>query len=218
MHAKRFTLIFTLWILLSGCSFHSQTDIIILMDVNKNQTMSGFLSRKSLIRRILEYLLGLHFYIQIGLVTFSDHPDFVYKLGWSSNLDKLIAASQMIDLDTVSASSNTAHALEFLKDDGFSPLNNGRDSARKIVMLLSDANWDSLDLIKEKVFNLQTKGIITVGVAHGTDVFLDRFTLIQSDPSNLIYIPIQFKANSYDGLKALSSMTAFYSCKNDIFN
>lgn len=84
-------------------------------------------------------------------------------------------------------------------------------------MLLSDANWDSLNMIKKEVLNVQTKGIINIGVAHGTDVSLDRFTCIHSDPSHLIYIATFSKTNPYDGFKALASMTAYYTCKDDIF-
>lgn len=198
--------------------FVSLTDIIILMDVKQNQMINGFLSRKALIRPILEYLVGLKCNIHIGLATYSDHPDFRYNLGWSTNLDKLIAASQMVDMDKVSTYPNTSHALEFLGDKGFTFSNNGPASERKIVLLLSDANWESADEIKDEITNLQNKGITVVGIACGTDVSVESLTSIQSDPSNLIYITIHSKTNQYDSLKALASMTAFFSCKDDIFN
>ncbi|CAC5383102.1 unnamed protein product [Mytilus coruscus] len=200
------------------CVRNTEADIIILLDVQKNQSSIGFRYRKTAIRKLLEGLYNDNPNVQIGMVAYSDHVDYVFKLSWSNNVYSRIAAAFQVELDKVSVESNLKHALQFVSVDAFSSSSGGRPAARKIVVMFSSVSSDNLTKTRDQILNLTKSDIEVLGVATGHDTdFSNDYTEILLDPSQLFVIPKESHTDPFDCLKAVSGMTSYYVCNDSVF-
>ncbi|XP_063416957.1 collagen alpha-5(VI) chain-like [Mytilus trossulus] len=200
------------------CVRRTEADIIILLDVQKNQSSIGFQYRKTAIRKLLEGLYNDNPNVQIGMVAYSDHADYVFKLSWSNNVHSRIAAAFQVELDKVSVESNLSHTLEFVGVDVFRSSNGGRSLARKIVITFSSSMTDYSVGIRDQILNLNKSDIEVLGVAtNHNDPISNDYTEILLDASQLFVIPTESKTDPFDCLKALSGMTSYYVCNDSVF-
>ncbi|CAC5393860.1 unnamed protein product [Mytilus coruscus] len=115
----------------------------LLIDVQKNQSNIEFQYRHEAIEKFLKVLNNDGSNKRVGMVAYSDHADYVFKLSWLNDVDKLIGDANNVDLDKVPIESNLSHTLQFVGVDAFSNSNGRRTSSRKIVMMFSSLTSDN---------------------------------------------------------------------------
>lgn len=200
------------------CVRNTEADIIVLLDVQKNQSSFGFQYRKTAIRKLLEGLYNDNPNVQIGMVAYSDHADYVFKLSWSNNVHSRIAAAFQVELDKVSVESNLSHTLQFVGVDAFRSSNGGRPLARKIVVMFSSLFTGYSAEIRDQILNLNQSDIEVLGVAtNHNEPISTNYTEILLDASQLLVIPKESHTDPFDCLKAVSGMTSYYVCNDSVF-
>ncbi|XP_052074719.1 collagen alpha-4(VI) chain-like isoform X2 [Mytilus californianus] len=198
------------------CVRETEADIIILLDVQKNQSNIEFQYRHKAIEKFLKGLNNDGSNKRVGMVAYSDHADYIFKLSWLNNVDKLIGNANNVDLDKVSVISNLSHTLQFVGVDAFSSSNGGRPSSRKIVMMFSSLTSGYSAEMSDQMLNLNKSDIEVLGVATGHDE-VNHYTEILLDPSQLLVISEDSHSDPFDCLKALSAMTSYYMCDDTVF-
>ncbi|VDI23766.1 Hypothetical predicted protein [Mytilus galloprovincialis] len=118
----------------TDCMLHTDTDIIILQDININQNSAGYRSRQEAIRRVIEKVVRYNDDAHIGLYSYTNNISQVFSLSWSNNTDKMVAAALQVDRKG-NLTSNLSFALNQLRQKGFLSSNGGRGSNRKIYSL-----------------------------------------------------------------------------------
>lgn len=190
----------------TDCSLQTGTDLIILLDTNNNQTIQEFNNRLTAIRRTIENVKSYNPSARIGMYSYTDEPEEVFSLSWSNDTDKMIAAALDINRDSHSLQSNTSHALQHIR------LSSYFSSPRKIVMIVSDAQWNDQDDIKREIVILDKNGIEVVGTVAGEDCIMDNYSNVVLDSSQLYYVN-----HDYSPLQVFASTTTFYECLDNIF-
>ncbi|XP_071143048.1 cartilage matrix protein-like isoform X2 [Mytilus edulis] len=196
----------------TDCVRHTDTDIIILQDININQTSVGYRSRQEAIRRVIEKVVRYNADAHIGLYSYTNNISQVFSLFWSNNTDKMVAAALQVDRKR-NLTSNLSFALNQLRQKGFISSNGGRGSNRKIIVIVSDGKWLDIANIKREVTLLQQSHIEVVGVVAGQDCSYDNFVSVLFDPSHVYYMA----ENDFTSLESFAGMTSYYKCDNDIF-
>ncbi|XP_071179902.1 collagen alpha-5(VI) chain-like [Mytilus edulis] len=200
------------------CVRNTEADIIILLDVQKNQSNIVFQYRHKAIEKFLKVLNNDRSNKRVGMIAYSDHADYIFKLSWLNNVDKLIGDANNVDIDKVSVESNLSHTLQFVGVDAFSNSNGGRMSSRKIVMMFSSLTSDYSADIKDQILNLNKSDIEVIGVATGHDeAILNHYTKILLDPSQLLFISDDSRSDPFLCLKVLSAMTSYHTCNDNVF-
>ncbi|XP_071141247.1 uncharacterized protein [Mytilus edulis] len=196
----------------TDCTLHTDTDIIILQDINTNQNSAGYRSRQEAIRRVIEKVVRYNADAHIGLYSYTNNVSQVFSLFWSNNTDKMVAAALQVDRKR-NLTSNLSFALNQLRQKGFISINGGRGSNRKIIVIVSDGKWLDFANIKREVTLLQQSHIEVVGVVAGQDCSYDNFVSVLFDPSHVYYVA----ENDFTSLESFAGMTSYYKCDNDIF-
>ncbi|CAC5383711.1 unnamed protein product [Mytilus coruscus] len=194
------------------CAQHTDTDIIILQDINMNQTYVGFRARQEAIRRIIEKVVRYNADAHIGMYSYAENISKVFSLSWSKSTDKMVATAMQVDRKR-SLSSNLSYALNQLHQNGFLFSNGARSSNKKVIVIVSNGKWQDFDIIKREVNLLQQSHIGVVGVVAGQDCVYDNFVSVLFDPSEVYYVA----ENDYSSLESLAGMTSYYECDDDIF-
>lgn len=138
------------------CVRNTEADIIILLDVQKNQSNIEFQYRHKAIEKCLKVLNNDGSNKRVGMVAYSDHFDYIFNFSWLNNVDKLIGFANNVDLDKVAVKSNLSHTLQFVGVDAFSSSNGGRLSSRKIVLMFSPLTSEYSAEIRDQILNLNT--------------------------------------------------------------
>ncbi|CAG2203964.1 unnamed protein product [Mytilus edulis] len=151
------------------CIRNTDADIIILLDVQKNQSNIVFQYLRIAIEKFLKVLNNDGSNKRVGMIAYSDHADYIVKLSLLNNVDKLIGDANNVDLDKVWVMSNLSHTLQFVGVDAFSNSHGGRSSSRKIVVLFSSLNSDYSAEIRDQILNLNKSDLKVLGLATGHD-------------------------------------------------
>ncbi|XP_052092767.1 von Willebrand factor A domain-containing protein 2-like [Mytilus californianus] len=199
----------------NDCTLHTEADVIILLDINNNQTNSNFISRQTYgTRALIDAIVNYNSDVNISMYSYTEEPDIVFN--FTKDKDGMIAKAFGIGKDVSSDSSNTTHALVHIRESGFYPFNGGRSSARKFVVLISDGNWMSTDAIKMEIIKMKNSSIEVHAIFAGEDSNMDNLIYVMDDPTHVYYV---HDANYVDttSLNVLASLTSYYTCGNDIF-
>lgn len=191
----------------TDCNLKEDTQVIILLDTNGNQTIESYNDRLTATRNIIDKILSYNPSANIGMYSYSDEPEEVFSLTWSGDKDKRIAAALQIDLDN-HLSSNLSHALQHLR------ISNQFTSLRKMVVIVSNGMWTNLDGIKKEVSYSEVHGIEVSGVVAGEDNVIENFQTVLNDPSQVFYT----EDGDFRALDSLTAMTKYYVCVDNIFS
>ncbi|CAC5366078.1 unnamed protein product [Mytilus coruscus] len=191
----------------TDCNLKEDTQVIILLDTNGNQTIESYNDRLTATRNIIDKILSYNPSANIGMYSYSDEPEEVFSLTWSGDKDKRIAAALQIDLDN-HLSSNLSHALQHLR------ISNQFTSLRKMVVIVSNGMWTNLDGIKKEVSYSEVHGIEVNGVVAGEDNVIENFQTVLNDPSQVFYT----EDGDFRALDSLTAMTKYYVCVDNIFS
>ena len=140
------------------------------------------------------------------MYSYTDEPEEVFSLSWSNDADKMIAAALNINRDRQSLQSNTSHILQHIRQGSYF------SSSRKIIMIVSDAQWNDQDDIKREIVTLDKNGIEVAGTVAGEDCIMDNYSNVLLDSSQIYYVN-----HDYSALEVFASTTAFYECIDNIF-
>ncbi|XP_052098934.1 uncharacterized protein LOC127733658 [Mytilus californianus] len=191
----------------TDCSMVTRSEVILLLDTNKNQTKEDYNQRLTAIRRTIEQVLHYNPNADVGMFSYSDEVEQVFNLSWSSDIDELIAAALQVRVDKLNTTSNLIHALNHIREG------NLFKSSRKLIVLFSNAKWNNLDEIDMEVKLLKQQDIHTFGVASGEDCNVDNFASVLNDPSYIFDV----KDDGYTSLESLAAITIYYNCTDNIF-
>ncbi|CAC5366080.1 Protein eyes shut homolog,Fibropellin-3,Protein crumbs homolog 2,Protein crumbs homolog 1,Neurogenic locus Notch protein,Neurogenic locus notch homolog protein 3,Sushi, von Willebrand factor type A, EGF and pentraxin domain-containing protein 1,Neurogenic locus notch homolog protein 4,Fibropellin-1,Neurogenic locus notch homolog protein 2,Neurogenic locus notch homolog protein 1 [Mytilus coruscus] len=192
----------------ADCLLEEETQIVMLLDNNKNQTIENYNDRLAATRNIIEKVLTYNPHTKIGMYSYSEEPDLVFSLSWSADKDNRIAAALQINIDNHISTSNTSHALQHVRlDKQFSAF-------RKIVVIVSNGMWTDMDEIKKEVSYSKQDGIEVVGVIAGEDSVMENYQAVLNDPSQVFYTD----DGNFKALESLATMTKYYSCDDNIFS
>ncbi|XP_052101277.1 collagen alpha-6(VI) chain-like isoform X2 [Mytilus californianus] len=191
----------------TDCNLEEDTQVIILLDTNGNQTIDSYNDRLTATRNTIDKILSYNPSANIGMYSYSDEPEEVFSLTWSGDKDKRIAAALQIDLDN-HLSSNLSHALQHLR------ISNQFTSLRKMVVIVSNGMWTDMDEIKKEVSYSEVHGIEVNGVVAGEDNVIENFQTVLNDPSQVFYA----EDGDFRALDSLTAMTKYYVCVDNIFS
>ena len=194
------------YLYITDCSLQTGTDLIILLDTNNNQTREEFNNRLTAIRRTIEKVKSYNPSARIGMYSYTDEPDKVFSLSWSNNTENMITAALNMKRDSQSLQSNTSHVLQHIRESSYF------SSSRKIIMIVSDGQWNDQDDIKREIVTLDKNGIEVVGTVAGEDCIMDNYSNVLLDSSQIYYVN-----HDYSALEVFASTTAFYECIDNIF-
>lgn len=199
----------------ADCTLHTEADVIILLDINNNQTNENLNSRQKYgTRALIDAIVHSNSDVNISMYTYTDEPDIVFS--FTNDKDAMIAQAFKIGKDVFSTSSNTSHALLHIGERGFYPFHDGRHSARKFVVLISDGNWMNTDAIKMEIIKMKQSSIEVHAIFAGEDGNMDNLIYVMDDPSHVYYVHDENYADT-TSLNVLASLTSYYTCDNDIF-
>ncbi|CAG2204769.1 unnamed protein product [Mytilus edulis] len=189
------------------CSLVTESQVILLLDTNNNQTREDYNTRLTAIRRTVEQIKTYNPDANIGMFSYSDELEQVFTLSWSADIDELISAALKVRIDIGKTISNTSHALKHIRES------NLFNSSRNLVVLFSNARWNNLDEIDLEIQLSKQQDIHIFGVAAGEDCDKDNLAGVLNDPSFMFYVD----DDDFTSLKSLASITKYYNCTDDIF-
>lgn len=185
-----------------------ETQIVILLDNNNNQTIDNYNDRRAATRNVIDKVLTYNSHAEIGMYSYSEEPKLVFSLSWSADKDKRIAAALQINVDNHISTSNISHALQHVR------LKKQFTAYRKIVVIISNGKWTEMDKIKNEVLYSKQDGLEVVGVIAGEDSVMENNQAVLNDPSQVFYT----EDDNFKALESLAAMTKYYSCDDNIFS
>ncbi|XP_076105129.1 matrilin-1-like [Mytilus galloprovincialis] len=191
----------------TDCSLVTESQVILLLDTNNNQTREDYNKRLTAIRRTVEQIKTYNPDANIGMFSYSDELEQVFTLSGSADIDELISAALKVRIDIGKTISNTSHALKHIRES------NLFNSSRNLVVLFSNARWNNLDEIDLEIQLSKQQDIHIFGVAAGDDCDKDILAGVLNDPSLMFYVD----EDDLTSLKSLASITKYNNCTDDIF-
>lgn len=182
----------------------SETDIIIMMDTRKNQSFDNYRSRQIAVEQLITKTVAVNPDVLLGMNVFSDEPDILFNLSLSKNKHDLIAKMYQVNKDRIFSTINTSHALQYILEKGFDV----RPASRKMIILVSNGEWEDVYDIKMKVQYLSNFNIEVFGLLSGTDLHFDSFYEILENSNNVFYISDE----DFSVLDVFASLTIKIKC------
>ncbi|XP_063431364.1 transmembrane cell adhesion receptor mua-3-like [Mytilus trossulus] len=191
----------------TDCYMVTESQVILLLDTNNNQTRDDYNKRLTASRRTVEQIKTYNPNAEIGMFSYSDEVEQVFNLSWSSDIDELIAAALQVRIDKATAISNTSHALKHIRES------NLFNSSRNLVVLFSNAIWNNQAEIDLEIQLSKQQDIHIFGVAAGEDCNKDNLGGVLNDPSFMFYVD----DDDFTSLTSLAAITKYNNCIDDIF-
>lgn len=193
---------------LPDCTVETTTEVILLVDASSNQTIENFNRRLTATRQTIDILLSYNPFTNFGMYSYSNEPEQVFPLSWSSDKDKLIAAALQVSRDGLLSMSNTSHALNHIRTSNlFSP------GSRKIILILSNGDWADSLFVNYEIEKLSNDNIDVFSIMMGQDSDVGFFKEVMKDPSYNFFV----EDDDFSALQSLAALTKRYVCVNNIF-
>ena len=137
---------------------------------------------------------------QVGLISYSHNVQLQFYLNTYHNKTNLIAAID--NLLFSSGGTATWEAIDFLRDQGFTPANGGRShslAVPRVAVIITDG-YSNYALTSSAAAQAHSEGIILFSVGIGTNYNLNELNAIASDPSYISTLT-GFETSQLDALQ-----------------
>lgn len=189
------------------CVVKTEADIIVLFDTSSNQSRSDFTARLKSVEVLISKAAILNPDIRFGLVQYSDEPDLVFNVSWSTKQDEMKSALKLLDIDRLKTQKHTSHALRFIRTDDIKWTS--RQNTTKYVVLVTNGIWSEATDLQTEVKLLKDAGVAVLVIAIGEDVDLKSFNRILLYPNNLFYVSLK----DFSALDVLITRTKIVKCE-----
>lgn len=181
--------------ILSACGFISKADIIFVLDASSSEGTVNFQKQLDFVSRVAnDFQIGPN-HVQIGMITFSDFPNLEFYLNQYTTKATLLSAIQKTGYLT--GLTQTDLALEYARQNMFSPLHGARDDAQNYLIILTDGVSAEPNKTMEQARLLQSQNIDILAVGIGSSINKAELNGIGSDSSHV------FTVSSFDALKTV---------------
>lgn len=150
--------------------------------------------------------------IRMTIAGFASGIQNNYLFGTFTSNNDLLSAVQKITPQTSHA--NAEEALRHAREVTFLPSNGGRNDARKIVALISNAKWISHNSVIAEAEKLKQSGMTLVNIGVGIETDIRKLLDIVTDPYHVFLVLDGDTSN----LRSISAEAVYSTCATDIFS
>lgn len=193
-------------VLFSECFINKEADIIIMLDTSGNQSRADFTARQKSIEKLITKAAVINPDLLFGLLQYSDEPDMVFNVSWSTDKHKMISALLQVDRDRFNSPKNTSHALEFIRTGSMKW--SSRQNSTNFIVLVTNGHLPDSEEVKKEIHRLKLIGVTVFAIATGNDALHRNLYDILLYPNNLFYV----SPNEFSDLDVLVAFTMSIKC------
>ncbi|KAK0047862.1 collagen alpha-1(XII) chain [Biomphalaria pfeifferi] len=142
--------------------------------------------------------------VQFSALLFSSNVQNVFNFNtYNNNAD---VAQALLNIPYLSATTNTADALNYARTTSFSTASGARPNVGKIAVVITDGNSNDPVLTAQAAAALKQSGVTTIAVGVGTNIAQSELLAIASSPSDV------FNVNDFSVLEAIKKGLVQTAC------
>ena len=157
-------------------------DLIFLVDSSTSVQGTNFMRQLMFVSSIVQRLDVHQDRVRVGVVRYNNkvYPD----LHLNTYITQQDAVNAISRISHTSGGTNTARAIRYIRDVGFSRSNGGRDDARRVAVILTDGRSASMKATKSQSRKAHRMGIEMYAIGIGDWVNTEELNYIASDKPN----------------------------------
>ncbi|KAH9509509.1 hypothetical protein Btru_046066 [Bulinus truncatus] len=142
--------------------------------------------------------------VQFGAILFSSNVQNVFNFNTYSNNNDVEKA--LLSIPYLSATTNTADALDYARTNSFTTASGARPNVGKIAVVITDGNSNEPARTATAAQALKQSGVTTIAVGVGSNIAQSELQAIASSPSNV------FNVNDFTVLDAIKKNLVQTAC------
>ena len=181
-----------------------------LLDSSSSIWLPDFQKQLRFVEQVMGLLNTNNGNTRIGLVTFSNQVRLVMRLGSSNNKLKIKDMLKRPDLYLTGGATDTAKAIGFVRDVGFSP-REARKGVAHIMIIMTDGQSTDPKATAHQAKLAHDAGIYVFAIGIGKDADFQELNQVASDPD----INFVFRVDMYDALESIKHILVIKTCKGE---
>ena len=162
--------------------------MVFVLDKSGSVTLPNFVKMLNFVIAMVNNMdIGVD-HVQIGAVTFSFFADLEFYL--KSYLDKSSLLDAIAKIDYTSGTTNTAEALEFVREYMFQPSNGARENVTKMVIVITDgkSNVKAETLAQAELLKQTGAEVFALGIGATGGIDEEEINTMATNKENVFLI------------------------------
>lgn len=184
-----------------------KADIVFLLDASSSEGVNNFQTQLEFVGNFSSRFFIGPDAVQIGVVTFATNIQNEFWLNTYSNTSDIVNAIQNVQY--LQGGTNTAAALNFVRNNSFTKAHGGRDGVPKVLIVLTDGQSSSPPDTAIEAGNIHHTDIKVISIGIGSSVNTDELKTIATDNSHA------FTVANFSALKDIALELEKQTCKGN---